>query len=355
MRDEIPTFHSKGTSYLGLQIKQAATRLTRNLEDRMPGVLDRLRRDPFAELAYWNEIKIVKVDTDEIGNISKCSVLGQYNGEDTPPSISVVGSVRPGRPWFTLLHELGHHEQRGDLEWFDSALSRQPDGGWELEEQVCEAFAADVLLGEDVAAAVLQGRAVDASAVPLLHGATGASRMACCVRVSQLFGDECLVLITDLAGRVYFSAGSGDISRPKAGTVQLPNSVPVRAVSAGSIISSNAELTYATGRSRGGLRAHSVRDGRYVYSIFTTGSAPWIKLDISRPVEWSEIDWFCESCQEHSDGFGLRRCLVCHQNKCPICNACSCGLAGEKTCSRCHLKWGSARFASGSGVCRDCE
>lgn len=359
MRDEIPTFHSDGRNYLGLQVKQAATRLTRNLEERMPGVLERLRNDPFAELGRWDDIKIIRVSTDEIrGSVDTgkgCSVLGQYNGEDAPPSITIVGSTRPGRPWFTVLHELGHHEQRGDLEWFDTALSCQADGGWELEEQVCEAFAADILLGEDVAATVLQGRAVDASAVPLLHKATGASRMACCVRVSQLFGDECLVLITDLTGRVYFSASNGDISRPKVGTTQASNSIPVRAASAGSIISSNADLTYASGRARSGFRVHSVRDGNYVYSIFTMGFAPWSKLDISRPVQWSELDWFCESCQEHSDGYSLKRCPVCYQSKCPNCNACSCGVVSEKACSSCHLTWSAARFANGSDVCGDCE
>jgi hypothetical protein len=359
VRDEIPRFHSDGRNYLMLQIKQAASRLTGNLEERMPGVLERLRGDPFAELGQWDDIALIRVASDEIsGSLNRgtgCSVLGQYNGDETPPSITVVGSTSPGRPWFTVLHELGHHEQRGDLEWFESALSRQSDGGWELEEQVCEAFASDILLGEDVAAAVLQGNAVDASAVPLLHQATGASRMACCVRVSQLFGDECLVLITDLAGRVYFSASSGNISRPQMGTVQAPNSLPVRAASAGSITSSSADLTYATGRVRSGFRANSVRNGNYVYSIFTTGFAPWAKLDISRPVEWSEIDWFCESCQEHSDGFGLKRCSVCHQGRCPNCNACSCGVISEKTCSSCHLTWSIARFDNGSDVCRDCD
>lgn len=334
-------------------------RLTRNLEVRVPGVLERLRRDPFAELNQWSELRILRVPASEVrgadGGGKGCSVLGQYNGEDTPPSITVAGAIGPGRPWFTVLHELGHHEQRGDLEWFDAALSRQADGGWALEEQVCEAFAADILLGEDAAAAVLQGRAVDASAVPLLHKATGASRMACCVRVAQLFGDECLVLITDLIGRVYFSASSGNISRPKIGVAQSVNSLPVRAAAAGAIISSNGEITYSTGRVRSGFRAHAVRDGKYVYSIFTTGYAPWSRLDISRPAEWSEIDWFCESCLEHSDGYGLKRCPVCLQNKCPNCNACSCGIVGEKTCTRCFLSWSIARFAQGSDICRDCE
>ncbi len=324
----------------------------------MPGVLERLRKDPFAELSRWSEIRIVRVSTGEIGRSvdtgKGCSVLGQYNGEDTPPSITVMGSIRPGRPWFTVLHELGHHEQRGDLEWYDSALSRQADGGWELEEQVCEAFAADILLGEDVAAAVLEGRAVDASAVPLLHKATGASRMACCVRVAQLFGDECLVLITDLNGRVYFSASSGNISRPKAGTAQALNSIPVRAASAGSIISSNADLSYATGRVRAGLRAHSVRDGNYVYTIFTTGFTPGVSwIFLVRGVVRTRL--VLRDCQEHSDGYGLRRCPVCHQGKCPNCNACSCGVASEKTCSSCHLTWSVARFATGGDICRDCE
>ncbi|MEY9967514.1 hypothetical protein ABIA33_005585 [Streptacidiphilus sp. MAP12-16] len=333
--------------------------MTRNLEERMPGVLERLREDPFDELSRWDDIKVIRVSADEtrrsVDTGNGCSVLGQYNGEDTPPSITVVGSTGPGRPWFTVLHELGHHEQRGDLEWFDSALSRQADDGWELEEQVCEAFAADILLGDDVATAVLNGKAVDASAVPLLHKATGASRMACCVRVSQLFGGECLVLITDLTGRVYFSASAGDIPRPKIGTPQASNSLPVRAASAGSIISSDAVLTYATGRVRSGFRAHSVRDGKYVYSIFATGFAPWSKLDISRPVEWSELDWFCESCQEHSDGYELKRCPTCQQGKCPSCNACPCGAASERICLSCHLTWSIARFAKGSDVCRDCD
>lgn len=333
------------------QVARAAARLVDNLDSRRPGLLEQLRADPLAALHDFDELEL-RLTTD---GGSRCSVLGRYDDSRDPPLITVVRSPSLGQTWFTALHELGHHEQRGDVDWFDAALARGSDPAHRLEEQVCEAFAADVLLGDDVAARVLGPGQVSAHSVAELRRATGASRSACCVRVAQLLGAPGFVLLGDLEGTVLFTALSGDRIRPAHHTAQGEQSVLTLAGRNGYARDDDGYLRYGNGRPLRGLRADAVRDGNYVYAVLTEGRAAWTTVDVGyRGPHWEPAELHCDCGQTYART-GLDMCEHCRTERCPACGRCACPPAAKnRICDVCQFEYSVARFDGDSTTCRDC-
>ena len=353
-RVEVPV--AVRSRYYGRQVRAAAVRLLENLDARRPGVVGRLRADPFVELHGWSdEVAVRRVPIHSLHG--GCSVIGQYSDDTDPPTLSVLDGGSSGQRRFTVLHELGHHEQRGDLPWFDAALAKQSDNGRRLEEQVCDSFAAEVLLGQDVVDRVLGEEAPSAESVLLLREETGASRAACCVRVAQLLRCEGLVILTDLAGEVLFAAVNGSsFFRPKRGTAQGSDSLAVRAAALGRAQDPDAFLQYATGTRLIHLRGEAIRDGNYVYVVLRDGRAPWQKTDLGPRAAWDVPARNCAACGEELERPGEDPCPQCRRPRCSGCGArCECGrLSGDKTCSACSLSWSRTRFPGDGDVCADC-
>lgn len=342
--------------YYGPQVRTAAVRLLDNLDQRRPGAVERLRADALAELATWtDELALRRVPSHALRG--GCSVVGQYSDDTDPPTLSVVDAGSAGQRRFTVLHELGHHEQRGDLPWFDAALARQSDHGRRLEEQVCDAFAAEVLLGQDVVDQVLGGEAPTAEAVVRLRAATGASGAACCVRVAQLLRCEGIVLATDLSGSVLFSAVNGaSYFRPKRGTPQGSDSLAVRAAGAGTARDADAFVQYGTGSRVVHLRGDAAADGNVVYTVLRDGRAPWQKTDLGPRPRWDVPERTCDACGAELEQPGDDPCPECRRPRCASCGtACSCGRpSADKTCKSCQYTYARARFPGNGDVCADC-
>ncbi len=333
------------------QVKASAGRLVRGLDERVPGFVEQLRADPLGALAVFAEITFM-VRSAAVG--SRCSVLGRYDGEVDPPTITIT-RTSPGQTRFTALHELGHHEQRGDVDWFDAALSRGAPGADRLEEQVCEAFAAEILLGDDVVAAVLGDQPITADSVTALRSASGASRAACSVRVAQMLGAQGFVMVGGLDGNALFTAASGDRVPPAKNVYQGERSVLTIAGHAGRARDDDADVRYRTGSRFGGLRADAVRDGDYVYAVFTEGRAGWRKLDIGGGAgHWIAREQDCR-CGTTFARTGRDMCPECGTERCPDCARCGCGVVERvRTCTQCYLQFGAGMFTQHDTICDGC-
>jgi len=117
------------------------------LEALRPGSSVQLADDPCGVLATWTEVDLRFVPEADMG--AGCSVSGAYLPRESPPRLAVATSTSLGRHAFTALHELGHHLQQSDLSLMD-VLTSEPDGGVALEDAACDAFAAAVLLPENL-------------------------------------------------------------------------------------------------------------------------------------------------------------------------------------------------------------
>lgn len=337
-------------------VKRQAVAMVNRLEANHPGLVAELRQDPLATLEAFAEVAF-RVDGGTVGG--GCSVLGSYSTNHNPPQITVTNTGNVPQMRYSALHELGHHEQQGDLEWGLAALMQADrDRARRLEEQVCEAFAAQVLLGDDVVLEVIGDGVPTASAIADLHAHTGASRSASAVAVVQLLRADGLVMVATADDRaLFFAAAAGDIIVPKRGTVQAADSVVARAATAGSARSRDDSVMYGTGRTLDGFAADAVRDGEYVYAVFTSGRPGWVSGAYAPGrLRWGSKDVHCPCGSTFESGSGSGCDMCGRYDRCSDCGRCVC--QGEKqrtkTCTECNLEWPLGRFAVGSPFCNDC-
>lgn len=335
--------------------RQAAQMVTR-LERRRPGFVAALRTDPIGALSGLDEVTFDLRDAPVWGG---CSVLGSYNPAVMPPAIEVTRTPSLPQTWYSALHELGHHEQQGDLAWGQAALvAADRDRARRLEEQVSEAFAAEILLGADTVEEVIGDVVPTAKSIADLHEATGASRSACAVRVVQLLRAPGIAMVATADGKVFFSAVAGDLFLPKRGTVQPPDSVVVRAVGAGSAQSRDASIMYGSGSTLEGFAADAVRDGDYVYAVFVEGTPGWARAAYApKRVYWGSKDRHCRCGTSYEGGSG-GPCRACgRRDRCPDCGRCACEPEQEidKQCDKCFLVYPPAMFPDGGTVCSECS
>jgi hypothetical protein len=127
----------------GAEAQVQAEAMVAVVERVHPGSPGRLRADPLSELSQWPGLSVAIVD--ETPGAEECSVAGSY--QSSPPTLVVAASRSPGRRNFTVLHELGHHLQQTDIDLGNRLFQcGDPD---QLEEQSCDAFAAQILLPDN--------------------------------------------------------------------------------------------------------------------------------------------------------------------------------------------------------------
>lgn len=343
------------TKFDAKTVAKRAGEFVQTLEARHPGLIETLREDPLDGLAQFPEVTFNLSAHQQSGT---CSVLGSYDSSTDPPTISVARRGQ-GQTWFSALHELGHHEQQSDFAWtadlltIDDHFRRRG-----LEEQVCEAFAAEILLGADVVDDVIGDGIPTAKSIADLHHVTGASRAACAVRVLQLLRAEGLVMVATLEGEVLFSTGSGDVFAPKKSTVQPPDSVVTRAANAGTSNSRDASVMYGTGRQRHGFAADAVRDGDYVYAVFTAGKPGWVTgFYASKNLYWGSAEHDCRCGATFTRGTEAF-CETCQRgDTCPDCGVCACAPepVRDRTCTDCFMLWPVGHYLPGGTVCQTCR
>ena len=132
---------------LHAEVVVQALRMLELLDRDYPGARDALAADAWSELEAWDGLQLRLVpdsQTDE-----RCSVAGGYVHTTVPPTLSVTDSLSPGRRSFTALHELGHHLQKNNIV-LARAVRSQPADTDAFEDAACDAFAARVLITDDM-------------------------------------------------------------------------------------------------------------------------------------------------------------------------------------------------------------
>lgn len=280
-----------------------------------------------------------------------CGVAGRYY---EPRRLIVVdGRSVPARQRFTLLHELGHHLAYDHDNVADLLEETAVD---EAEEDFCDAFAAAILLPDELVDQHIGDEGPTARQLVELHRASTASREACAVAAAQRLPGAGYVIIAHTDGTVQFAARSRTPYRVARDTPQ-PGSVLADAGSTGRARSDRTTLTYRRGGRTDPYAADAVRDDGYVFAVLTRGRPPWeagLWLPLDETPDAVQAVCGRAQCGHEWLAYG-NPCPRCGEHRCPNCGHCGCGHSNtpEGTCVVCGLLKPEHRLDD-DGVCTDC-
>lgn len=321
-----------------------------------PGALAALRQDPLTELQTWPEIQIDMVGEPQDG--TRCSVAGSYRDDTQPPTLVVGASRSHRRRGFTALHELGHHLQQTDPVLGQQVFARQDSE--RLEDEACDAFAARVLLPDDLVAGRTDSHGPTAPDVVELFERSRASREACCVRAAEALAGAGAVVLLDAKGTVLFAAPRSFIP-PARGSDQSATPLISAALQTRATVQRDSTyVTYRTGSTSDQLYGQAAWcDDEHLIAVLGVDNVGWRRFAAPRPdtgMFRSGSWWTCETCGEV---FGVAEapCAVCGEPRCGD-GHCGCTTARaqrERVCDTCFLSLTPARFDGASTTCRDCS
>lgn len=344
--------------YLRSMAEVQADAMLAVLERQQPGVAARLASDALRELGTWSEIRVHIASESETRG-SGCSVAGIYRDETSPPTLSVAPSGSRRRDQFTALHELGHHLQLDDDDLVEN-LNR--DDSARFEDAACDAFAARILLPDDLAARHIGAEGPTAISVAELYRASTASRAACCVQAAQRLVHPGVVVLFAANGVVSFAASRGEVYPPTRGSDQSETGLWQAVLSRGTgrldepVTVKRTEVLYRDGSRHEGLYGQAAACDGFVVAVITTHDPAWREgFAPPRVQAWpspEDATWDCETC--HESFAKDMACGVCGQPKCPA-GHCGCTSKSEMTCTRCFMVCHRQQFPAGGSVCRDCS
>lgn len=339
--------------------RRFARMLVDSLEQESPALLEELRDGPFETVRRWPGVSTTVYDLgSRPANRSRCSVYGYYLEHRKPPEIGIAQATSLRRMNFTALHELGHHLQPDHPE-VGLALAELDDEWRGLEDRICDAFAAEILLPDELVTPVLADDRLGptASQVADLFDRSRASRAACCVRAAQHLHVDGWVILSDRDGQVLFAAAANHEFRLAPGTVQPESSIITMAGLRGSA-QGLSPVTYPSGKTSPHFNTDAVADGDYVFAVMSLGATPWnpapVPPRLRRPGgvptvcvnpgcghEWVDFDAPCDKCGER---------------RCPQCDRCGCVPAVERRlCTGCYIDRSVNEFLAGSDLCEQCS
>lgn len=304
--------------------------------------LDAIRSDP--------TITVSIVEGNPGGS---CSVAGTC---DVDRRIIAVTRSNAGRMRYSVLHELAHLLMADCDEYHDAFISLMSSlsDRQGLTEDVCEAFAALLLLPTSMP--TLQGRdlRLDASGLRDLAATLDASREACAVWVAQRMTAPGYALICGGDGVLQFAARSGDAIPISRGASQLGSGLQPL-VDGQTRLRGRERLRFGSGSTTDEMYIDAVRDGGLIFAIATTDSPAWPVLH--QPVEEPAIEQhegWCEQCATSFKAYRL--CAVCGTPPHPDCGNCDCETtpSAARVCTRCFLERHISQFDSASTVCKEC-
>lgn len=310
--------------------------------------LDELAEDPFGILTGLG-LDIALVEPADLP--PGCSIAAMYDPAACPPRIRVSNDQSAARRRFSVLHEYGHHV-RDNVNGFVDALWEQPDAGAELEEQVCDAFAARVLLPPHLVDEQLGG-GVTAAAVTELIGTGRASREACAVAAAQHLQSAGHVMLLDSDGRATFTATAGMLARVARSTPQDGSTV-LRGLAG--TARGRDRVRFPSGVHSGELLVDVARTGSWAVAVWVEHSPAWGGLTVALDTRPAGVTGYCEDCAKEFVSF-KPACARCGEPRCSTCNSCSCvgdASPSERECPDCHLLLPAGAFAKGSVRCRGC-
>lgn len=311
--------------------------------------LDGLAADPFATLAGLGlDVAVVEPDDLPLG----CSIAATYDRDAVPPRIRVSNDQSAARRNFSVLHEFAHH-LRDDVGELVDALWDLPAAGDQLEEKVCDAFAAAVLLPAGVAATFL-GDGVTAAAVADLIRAGRASREACAVAAAQWLPAAGHVMLLDRDGNATFTATAGLLPRVARGTPQDDATV-LRSLARQA--RGRGRVRFASGVQSGEMLLDAVSGTGWSVAVWVEHSPAWGGLTVALDDRPAGLPGYCENCATEFVSYQAA-CGRCGEPRCTECGSCACPAAvspGERRCPGCNFLLPSRAFAEGAQRCRACS
>jgi len=324
--------------------KREAERIARALDSELRA---ELVADAIGMLDGWDGIRVELCPETDVAD--RCTVAGGY-APGPPPRISVALAASPGRRQFSALHEYGHHLIAGDERLADDVFPDFADGGEALEEAICDAFAAEILLPDELVDRHLPPEGPTARSIANLFANSAASREACCVRGSQRLRGPGYVMLAE--GRVARFTACHDLPwKVRRGTDQGERHLIAHAARTGAA-RHQTQIRYARGGLSSPLWGDAVATGDgYVFAVFMSNSAPWQALNIfsvndDRPTS------VCRVCDWEFEVWG-RRCQGCGEPPCPVHNVCWCEefTVPTRQCKRCFLVLPVSQFTGDNEIC----
>jgi Zn-dependent peptidase ImmA (M78 family) len=331
-----------------LRVAERVEAMLAIVRDRDPNLLERLRLDAIKEMRTWTTVVLKELQQSPK---SECNIAGVYLSEAVPPEIGVFVSLSKRRASFTALHEFGHHLQLYP-ELVDQ-LGDQPDRGRVLEEMTSDAFAAKVLIPDDLIAKHLGTGTPTARQVVALWQAGAASRAAVCVAAVQRLESPGHVILLDDYGIVDFSASHLEFPLRRGIGQTEAEVMKLWAQTQRSTVEAKSRFSYRDGTKGQELYAQATDMGGYTVVVAVVDKAPWERLALSSREERVLTRWHtCEACEYIF--LARERCEICKQPRCPECAWCDCKKLKEKVCVGCDMLKSVHLFADGKDVCRDC-
>lgn len=278
--------------------------------DERPG----LAEDPVSAIP-----RLYGLTLDVVPETEDCPLHGVYFGDRG--SVTVVRTASPGRVRFSALHELGHHLVTETRIGLDFEADENP---LSLEERVCNAFAAAILLPDELIEKHIPDGGPDATSVVELWKASHASRAAACVAAASRLPSPGYVMLTDLTANALFTAVHRSPFGVRADTPQGVDSVPAKAIRNGSSYRGEGVLTF-TSESTSPVHNGDARvSGEYVFTVYAKNRAPWNALNIIGESTAQRAPKPCTRCGESFVHWDNIRCERCGEHRCPHCRECGC-------------------------------
>lgn len=280
-----------------------------------------------------------------------CSVYGYYRSGSAgqPATIFVHPSNTKERDRFTLVHEYGHHVQRQHEAWANVLYSLPRSKREAIEERVADAFAAEVLIREDV---VLLGSAwLSARTIANIYESVLASRSAVAMRVIEIApaSESATVVVCDSSGCVIFARANGDdVFTPARGIAQPGLAALFEDASRaqeGCVKRTIPEgLRSGSGWTQTDLVGEAAIDhtGDYAFVVIQSeqvfGKVPvWERREAECANPACELVFAVDSA--------IRICPKCNEPECPHCSTCSCEPIATTACNECFVAYSLAEQA----------
>ena len=151
-------------------------------------------------------------------------------------------------------------------------LEAEPDHGVNLEDDICDALAGQILIPDHVVDDVVPAKGPTAESVIELFERTHASREACCVRAAQRVMGEGYVMLCDSAGTAIFTASTGEYPVRRQ-TPQVGN-VVVEAAINWNLASRETRVTFASGAQSPLFFGNAMADDGYIFAVMVSNRHP---------------------------------------------------------------------------------
>lgn len=286
-----------------------------------------------------------------------CSVAGSSNASTR--TVSIICSAGSGMP-FTVLHEVAHIEGADDDD-FQQALSDAPKSSRrDVEEDACEAFAAQFLLPDDRLEPVLSCHGLTARGLVEMYSALpNASREACSVAMAHRLASPGYVALISLNGSLIFAARSGDVFPLARGSSQVESDLAPLFKGDKSTLRTRGVLCFPRGSSTDLHYMDACVDGNTIAVVAVVDSPDWKVLHQPDRIKFADkmLSGYCLDCSIEFESSS--RCSECGDALHGDCGRCGCiapPTLGQRVCTKCYISQPSRMYANAdANECLECE